>query len=51
MSDGNAHRVDALSAVYTLLAVLAPVRGAELAYGMAPDPAGGLVSFASAEFD
>jgi hypothetical protein len=49
--DGNPRRVDALSAAYTLLHLLGPgARGTELAYGQAPDPAGGLVSFASVVF-
>jgi AmmeMemoRadiSam system protein B len=48
---GNPRRVDALSAVYTLLHGLKPpATGRRLAYGQAPDPAGGLVSFASAAF-
>ncbi len=47
MADGNARRVDALAAVYTLL-TLVPEAEVKLAgYGQAPDPAGGLVSFAS----
>ncbi len=47
MADGNRQRIDALSAVYTALRVLEPVRGRLLRYGQAPDPAGGIVSFAS----
>ncbi len=47
MADGNRQRIDALSAVYTALRVLEPVRGKLLRYGQAPDPAGGIVSFAS----
>lgn len=47
MEDGNRQRIDALSAVYTALRVLEPVRGRLLRYGQAPDPAGGIVSFAS----
>jgi len=49
--DGNPRHVDALSAAYTLLQLLGPdARGSELAYGQAPDPAGGIVSFASVAF-
>lgn len=47
MADGNRQRIDALSAVYTALRILEPVRGKLLRYGQAPDPAGGIVSFAS----
>lgn len=47
MADGNRQRIDALSAVYTALRILEPVRGRLLRYGQAPDPAGGIVSFAS----
>ncbi len=47
MEDGNRQRIDALSAVYTALRVLEPVRGRLLRYGQAPDPASGIVSFAS----
>ena len=47
MADGNRQRIDALSAVYTALRVLEPVRGRLLRYGQAQDPAGGIVSFAS----
>ncbi|MDR5708647.1 MAG: AmmeMemoRadiSam system protein B, partial [Armatimonadota bacterium] len=47
MADGNRQRIDALSAVYTALRVLEPVRARLLRYGQAPDPAGGIVSFAS----
>jgi AmmeMemoRadiSam system protein B len=45
--DGNPRRIDAASAAYTALRALAPVRGRLLRYQQAPDPAGGLVSFAS----
>jgi hypothetical protein len=49
--DGNPRHVDALSAAYTLLHLLGPgALGRELAYGQAPDPAGGIVSFASVSF-
>jgi len=47
MGDGNPQRIDAALPVYVLLRVLAPTRGRLLRYGQAPDPAGGLVSFAS----
>ncbi|MDR7490631.1 MAG: AmmeMemoRadiSam system protein B [Armatimonadota bacterium] len=47
MEDGNRQRIDAALPVYVLLRVLAPTRGRLLRYGQAPDPAGGLVSFAS----
>lgn len=44
--DGNARKVDALSAVYTMLELLGPGEpGRKLAYGQAPDPAGGIVSY------
>jgi AmmeMemoRadiSam system protein B len=45
--DGNPRRVDAVWPVYVALRVLHPCRGRLLRYGQAPDPAGGLVSFAS----
>lgn len=51
MADGNARRVDALGAVYTMLAVLAPATGRVLGYGQGEDPAGGLVSFAAMAFE
>jgi AmmeMemoRadiSam system protein B len=44
---GNPQRIDATSALYTALRVLEPVRGELLHYAQAPDPAGGIVSFAS----
>lgn len=47
MRDGNRRRVDAASATYLALRILEPCSGLLLRYGQAPDPAGGLVSFAS----
>ncbi len=47
MEDGNRQRIDALSAVYLALRVLAPATGRLLRYGQATDPADGIVSFAS----
>ncbi len=44
---GNPQRIDAGSALYTALRILEPVRGRLLHYAQAPDPAGGLVSFAA----
>jgi hypothetical protein len=41
-------RVDAACATYLALRILEPCTGRLLRYGQAPDPAGGLVSFASA---
>lgn len=50
MADGNRRHVCGLSAVYTLLRLLQDVSGRVLKYGFAPDPAGGIVSFASMAF-
>ena len=59
MKDLNARHVDALSAVYSLLSILSPVKGEMLSYGQAAAPspagadgaaAGGLVSFAALSF-
>lgn len=50
MSGGNPQRIDAGSALYTALRILEPVRGELLHYAQAPDPAGGIVSFASLAF-
>jgi len=47
MADGNRRRVCGLSAIYTVLRVLAPVRGRVIEYGQGEDPAGGLVGFAA----
>jgi hypothetical protein len=52
----NKRKVCGLSALYTALRLIkasageAPGAGKLLAYGQADDPAGGVVSFASAEF-
>jgi AmmeMemoRadiSam system protein B len=46
-SAGNARRICGLSAIYTALRVLAPVRGRLLEYGQGADPAGGVVGFAA----
>ena len=47
MADGNRHRLCGLSAIYTVLRVLSPVRGQILDYRQGEDPAGGLVGFAA----
>ena len=47
MADGNRRRVCGLSAIYTVLRVLAPVRGRIIEYGQGEDPAGGIVGFAA----
>lgn len=44
---GNPQRIDAHSALYAALRILEPVRGQLLHYAQAPDPAGGIVTFAS----
>jgi len=44
---GNRQRVCGLSAIYTVLRTLEPVRGRVLEYRQAEDPAGGLVGFAA----
>lgn len=44
---GNRRRVCGLSAIYTVLRALAPVRGRVLDYRQGEDPAGGLVGFAA----
>ena len=55
VADGRWRKVCGLSALYTCLRLIKALRGAQpgrlLAYGQAPDPAGGVVSFASALFD
>ncbi len=51
MADGNRRRVCGLSAIYTVLRVLAPVRGRVLEYRQGEDPAGGLVGFAACVLD
>jgi hypothetical protein len=51
MKDGNERRVCGLHCIYSALRVAAPVTGGELLhYGHAPDPAGGIVSFADLLF-
>jgi len=50
MADGNRRRVCGLSAIYTVLRLLAPTRGHLLAYNQGEDPAGGMVGFAAAVF-
>jgi len=47
VADGNRHRVCGLSAIYTALRALSPVRGQVLDYRQGEDPAGGLVGFAA----
>jgi AmmeMemoRadiSam system protein B len=47
MRAGNRRRIDAGPATYVALRILEPCTGRLLRYGQAPDPAGGLVSFAS----
>jgi AmmeMemoRadiSam system protein B len=55
VADGHWRKVCGLSALYTGLRLIKAMDGASpgrlLAYGQAPDPAGGVVSFASAVFD
>jgi AmmeMemoRadiSam system protein B len=50
MSDGDRRHVCGLSATYAALRLLGDVDGKVHKYGFAPDPAGGLVSFASMSF-
>jgi len=50
-ADGNSHHVCGLGAIYTVVRVLAPVRGQVLNYGQGLDPAGGLVGFAAAALE
>ena len=55
VADGHWRKVCGLSALYTGLRLMKAVGATEpgrlLSYGQAPDPAGGLVSFASAIYD
>ena len=57
VADGHWRKVCGLSSLYTGLRLIKELGGAHaspgrlLAYGQAPDPAGGIVSFASALFD
>lgn len=46
-ADGNCCHVCGLGAVYTVLRLLAPVRGRVLGYDQGVDPAGGLVGFSA----
>lgn len=50
-ADGNPRRVCGLSAIYTVLRLLEPVRGQVLEYHQGEDPAGGLVGFAACVLD
>jgi AmmeMemoRadiSam system protein B len=50
VSDGNRRHVCGLSATYAALRLMGDVEGKVLKYGFAPDPAGGIVSFASMAF-
>jgi AmmeMemoRadiSam system protein B len=50
MADGNRRHVCGLSATYAALRLLGGAPGKLLKYGFAPDPGGGLVSFASMSF-
>src|SRR6185295_913541 len=50
VSDGNKRHVCGLSATYAALRLLGDSEGKVLKYGFAPDPGGGLVSFASVAF-
>lgn len=50
LSDGNRRHVCGLSATYAALRLLGEVEGTVHKYGFAPDPSGGVVSFASASF-
>ena len=51
MSDGNARHYCGLSATYAALRLLDGAQGTIHKYGFAPDPQGGLVSFASLSFE
>lgn len=51
MSDGNARHYCGLSATYAMLRLLDGAQGKLHKYGFAPDPQGGLVSFASMSFE
>jgi len=51
VANGNRRRVCGLSAIYTVLRVLEPVRGHVLGYHQGEDPAGGLVGFAACVLD
>lgn len=49
--DGNRCHVCGLGAIYTVLRLLAPVKGRVLGYDQGVDPAGGLVGFSAAVFE
>lgn len=51
IADGNARKVCGLGSVYTALRLLHPAAGTLVRYGYAPDPAGGIVSFAGVAFE
>jgi MEMO1 family protein len=50
MADNNQRRICGLSAIYTALRILEPVRGRILGYDQGLDPAGGLVGFSAVVF-
>ena len=50
VSNGNRRHVCGLSATYAALRLLDGADGQVHKYGFAPDPAGGIVSFASMSF-
>ena len=50
-ADGNPSHVCGLGAVYTVLRLLAPVKGRVLGYDQGVDPAGGLVGFSAVVFE
>lgn len=50
VSDGNKRHVCGLSATYAALRLLGEAEGRVHKYGFAPDPGGGIVSFASVSF-
>jgi MEMO1 family protein len=49
--DGNRCHVCGLGAIYTVLRLLAPVKGRVLGYNQGVDPAGGLVGFSAVLFE
>jgi hypothetical protein len=50
VADGNRRHVCGLSATYAALRLMGDVEGKIHKYGFAPDPGGGMVSFASMSF-
>jgi hypothetical protein len=50
MEDGNKRKVCGLSSIYTSLRLIPEAESRLLTYGNAPDPSGGIVSFASMVF-